>query len=172
MAAITVADIAAEGGDLDGIAACIPHRHQHHSKLRAYCVGFREDPHHLVGRSIGGDVVVGGLAPQQQIAHTSADEVGLVAVLAQGANNLFGEFFSLKHFSCAERRSPAATGQPRAAVPTWFVMRSGAGIPLRPQRFAFRLTQSEPRFRHVADTFERSLHFRLLAFEFFRIRIG
>ena len=102
MAAVAVADVAAEGGDFDRVAAVISHRHQHDSKLRAHRVGFGKDPHHLVGRGVGGDVVIGGLAAEQQVAHASADEVGLVAVLAQSANNLFGEFSGLKHFACSE----------------------------------------------------------------------
>ena len=78
--------------------AVISHRHQHHSKLRAHRVGFGKDPHDLVGRGVGGDVVIGGLAAEQQIAHASANEVCLVAVLAQSANNLLGELFGLRHF--------------------------------------------------------------------------
>ena len=102
MAAVAVADIAAEGRDFDRIAARISHRHQHHSKLRAHRVGFGKDPHHLVRRRVGGDVVIGGLAAEQQVPNASADEVCLVAVLAQSASNLFGELSDLKHFACSE----------------------------------------------------------------------
>ena len=65
MAAITVADIATEGGNFDGVAARVSHRHQHHAKLCAHRVGFREDPHDLVRRGVGGDVVIGRFTPEQ-----------------------------------------------------------------------------------------------------------
>ena len=97
MAAVAVADVAAKGGDFDdgGVWAIscrdvarkrLPQAHlsqlwhQHHSELRAHCIGLRKDPHDFIRRGIGSDVVVGGLATQQQIAHASADEIGLVAV--------------------------------------------------------------------------------------------
>ena len=38
-------------------------------------------------RRVGGDVVVFRLAPQQKIAHASADQIGLKAALAQGLHD-------------------------------------------------------------------------------------
>src|SRR6266478_2236151 len=58
MAAITVAEVAAECGDLDAVAARVSHRHQHYTKLCAHRVGFRKDAHDLVGSGVAGDVVV------------------------------------------------------------------------------------------------------------------
>src|SRR4029077_15074545 len=58
MAAITEADVAAECGDLDAVAARVSHRHQHYTKLCAHRVGFRKDAHDLVGSGVAGDVVV------------------------------------------------------------------------------------------------------------------
>ena len=67
------------------------HRHEHYAKLRTYGIGFGEDRHHLLRCGLGGDVIVLRLAAQQQIAHTSADQVGLKAVLAQSLNDHRGE---------------------------------------------------------------------------------
>ena len=120
MAAVAVADVAAEGRDLDRVARVVSHRNQHDSKLRAHRVGFGKDPHDLVGRGVGGDVVIGGLAAEQQIANASADEVSLVAGSRRvriicSANSLVSDILL-----CISRsQSPCGRpGQPRAAVPT------------------------------------------------------
>src|SRR6185503_1562468 len=62
-------------------------RHQYDAKLRADGICFREDPHHLLGRGVGRNVPVGWLAPEEQVAHATAYEVGLMAVVAQGTHN-------------------------------------------------------------------------------------
>jgi hypothetical protein len=43
--------------------------------------------HNLIWRSVGGHVVIRRFALEQQIAHASANEIGLMAVLAQNADN-------------------------------------------------------------------------------------
>ena len=87
MAAVEIGSVGAEGGDLDvALIARISQRfqrHQHHSELRADGVGLGKDAHDLVGRGRGGNVVIGGLAAQQQIAHASAHPQSLVAVAAE-----------------------------------------------------------------------------------------
>ena len=45
---------------------------------------------HAFGTRVGGHVVVGRLAPQHEVAHAAADEVGLVAGGAQRAADLCG----------------------------------------------------------------------------------
>ena len=68
--------VAAEGGDLD-LRELVAH--QHDAEVRAHAAGPREQVHDAVGAGVGGDVVVLRLAPEQQVAHTSADQPGLVA---------------------------------------------------------------------------------------------
>lgn len=67
--------------------------HEYNPKLCAYSVRFREDAHHLFRRGIGSDVVIGGLTSEQQVAHTSPDQIGLVAPVAQSADDRDGELF-------------------------------------------------------------------------------
>src|SRR5206468_11981716 len=59
---------------------------EHHSELRANCVGFRENLHDLLGRGIAGHVVIGGIAAEKKIAHASADEISLMAFVAERAD--------------------------------------------------------------------------------------
>src|SRR6185437_8019754 len=68
-------------------------RHEHYAKLGAYRVGLREDAHDFLGGGVGCDVVIGGLAAKQEIAHASADEIGLVSMFAEGADDRDGEVF-------------------------------------------------------------------------------
>ena len=117
MATIGIADVAAKSGDLDALicALCPKSRvprlrrifaarsfvcarnnrfvfwlrngHQHHPELRPDRISLREHAHDLIRRGIGRDVVIGGFASKQQIAHATADEIGLMAALAQSAND-------------------------------------------------------------------------------------
>ncbi len=104
MASVRVGEIAAEGCDfhrtaLRGCAFHQNHRglrghrgnswfwNQDHTELGAHFVGFRENLHHLRGRGIGGDIVIGRFAAEQEIAHASSSQVGLKATLAQGLND-------------------------------------------------------------------------------------
>jgi hypothetical protein len=45
----------------------------------------------LFGRGIGGYIVIRGLAAEEQIAHTSANEQSLMAALSQTVTNRVGE---------------------------------------------------------------------------------
>jgi hypothetical protein len=65
-------------------------RHQHDPKLGTHGIGFGEDTHHLVGSGVSGHVIVCGFPTQEQIAHTSADQVCLMAALAKGAHDFDG----------------------------------------------------------------------------------
>ena len=67
-------------------------RNQHHSKLRAHGISFREDAHDFGWSRVGGDVIIRGFTPEQQVAYTSAHEVGFVPALSQGANDVNGGF--------------------------------------------------------------------------------
>jgi hypothetical protein len=52
---------------------------QHDAKVRSDGKGPRKEVENDVGRGAGGDVVVGGLAAEEQIADTAAGEISLVA---------------------------------------------------------------------------------------------
>ena len=67
---------------------------QHHAKMRTHRKGSREEREHLLGPRAGGDIEVLRLAAQQQVAHTSADEIGLMPGGAQFADNLRRRCFS------------------------------------------------------------------------------
>ncbi len=117
MAAVAVADVTAEGGDLNCVVRLVSERDQHDSELRAHRVGFGKDLHDLVGRGVGGNVVIGGFDTEQKVADAAAYEVSLMAIFAQSTNNLLGESSGLRH-SAYTKVALRATGQPSAAVPT------------------------------------------------------
>jgi N6-L-threonylcarbamoyladenine synthase len=56
--------------------------------MRAYGKGLLEHGKHLIRRGAGGDVEVLGFATQQQVAHTTANEIGLVTGGAEPGNDL------------------------------------------------------------------------------------
>ena len=56
----------------------------------AHGPGAREQAHDLLRRGIGGDVIIGRLAAQQQITHAAAYEICLISGGAQCANYLNG----------------------------------------------------------------------------------
>ena len=62
-------------------------RNEHDAKLRAHRIGFRKNPHDLVWGGVSGNVVVGRFAAEEQVAHASANEIGLIAALAQCRDN-------------------------------------------------------------------------------------
>src|SRR6201993_3665977 len=72
-------------------------RHQHDAELGSRGIRFRENPHDLLGRGVSGDVIVSGLATEQQIAHAAAAEVSLVAAVSQGGDNRDSELFAAQH---------------------------------------------------------------------------
>src|SRR5438046_1724896 len=53
-------------------------RNEQDSELRSHGVSLRENAHDVIGSRVRGDVVVRWLTLQQQVAHTSADEIGLM----------------------------------------------------------------------------------------------
>jgi hypothetical protein len=56
-----------------------------------------KDLHYLARSCVGCYVVVGGLAAEKEVADTSSGEVGLVAALAQGADDFGGVLFGVRH---------------------------------------------------------------------------
>ena len=72
-------------------------RHEHDSELLADGISLREGLHDLPWSRIGGNVIVGRLAAEKKIADASSSEVGLVATLAQCANDFDGVLFRARH---------------------------------------------------------------------------
>src|SRR5271156_2189922 len=109
MTAVAVSDVAAKCGNLDHIAlggdvtsyvstgfcgnVFLRRRHEHYAELHADGVGFWKDAHDLIGGRVGRDVVIGGLAAEQQIAYTPSDEIRFVTALPQGADDRDGKVF-------------------------------------------------------------------------------
>src|ERR1700693_6023975 len=84
MTAIGITNVGAERGYLDLLGAV---RDDHDAELRAYSQTLRKQSLHTIRRCVGCHVIVGGLTAKQNVAHTSAHEIGLVACSAQGAAN-------------------------------------------------------------------------------------
>jgi hypothetical protein len=100
MAAIRVADVGPKGCNLNGVtlsggALFFRNREEHNSELRADGVCFRENPHDFFRASIGGDVVIGRFAAEEQIAYAPAYEIRLMAMIPEGTNDRNGEFAHL-----------------------------------------------------------------------------
>ena len=113
MAAVGIGQVGAEGRDFGHEAGIFRlRRNQDHSEVRAHGKGPRKQVEHHVGRRAGGHVVVGRLAPQQQIAHASAGEIRLVprarsvSTIRKAASN----------WPCAAHRR-CFYSSPRARVP-------------------------------------------------------
>jgi hypothetical protein len=92
MTAVRVADVGSKSCDLNGVALTrdallFKDRDEHNSELCANGVCFGENPHDLFRDSIGGDVVVGWLTAEEQIAYAAAYKKGLMAMVTQGSNN-------------------------------------------------------------------------------------
>jgi hypothetical protein len=90
MTAVQVIVIAAESGDLDLIEDVT---HQNHAEMGSYAAGTGEEIHDAVGARIGSDIEILRLHPEQQVAHATADQPGLMAGAAQFGDDLAGERF-------------------------------------------------------------------------------
>ena len=92
MAAVRIGAVTAIGGNLNGVVvarsifAVVEHGDEDDAELRSNGVGPGEDAHDFIRTGGGGNVIVRGFAPEQQITHTAADEMGRVAVVAQNAD--------------------------------------------------------------------------------------
>jgi len=88
MAAVRVGSVGAEGGYFcEGGLAFDFSRNQDHAEVGSYGEGAREEIEDNVRRGGGGYVVVFGFAAKQEVAHASTGEVGLVAFLAELAQD-------------------------------------------------------------------------------------
>src|ERR1700677_4184586 len=87
---VGVGHITAKGSDFgDDLLAPRPlTADQDNTEMRAYGKGLLEHGEHLIRRRAGGDVEILGFTAQQQVAHTTANEVGLVARGAEPGNDL------------------------------------------------------------------------------------
>ena len=89
MAAVRVADIGAEGGDFDfeGVLA-----DENDTELGADIEALWEELKNLLRSGVSGDVVIGGIAMEEDIADAASDEEGLMAVALKSIADGVGEF--------------------------------------------------------------------------------
>src|SRR6267142_5852330 len=67
---------------------------QNHTEFRAHSQAAREKFLHALGTRVGGYIVIRWIAVQQDVAHASAHQVGLMPTAAQRGANLVGQFTS------------------------------------------------------------------------------
>ena len=65
---------------------------EHDAELRANIEAVVEKLLNFDGSGVCGDIVIGGIAMEKDVAHTAADEEGLVATALKGVANRIGEF--------------------------------------------------------------------------------
>src|SRR5208282_5115434 len=124
MPAVRIADVRAKRCDFDLCVVSVARLacDDDYAKLRTHGQTAREKLLDAVRRGIGRDVVVGRLAPEQNVAHTSADEVSLVARASQCAAYVTGKLSSAHSAIMVEtgrcwkrgREKPNAWGRPPA----------------------------------------------------------
>ena len=108
MAAVGVANVRAESCDLDLHGAI---GDDDDSELRAHREAVGKKLLHAIGRGVGGDVVIDRLAPEQNIAHAAAGEIGLVAAIAQDAADVVGELAAVHAVHIEIMRENARRGK-------------------------------------------------------------
>ena len=103
MPAVGVAYIGAKGRDLDSgtgegarRSTGFRDRHEHDSELLAHCQCLGKDLHDLLRGRVRGHIVVGRLAPKEQVADATSVKVSLVSALAQRAHDFGGVLFSVR----------------------------------------------------------------------------
>ncbi len=99
-AAIAIAAVTAEGSDFGkNFRGPVCFRHQHDTEVSAHGEGAGKHPEHTVRGGAGGDIEVGGLAAQQEIAHASAGEICGVAGSAEMFDNARGRLLTCRNWS-------------------------------------------------------------------------
>src|SRR3984957_6831549 len=146
MPAVGVADVGPKRGDFNlersarcGIVGNLL-KDDNDPELRAPREAVREKLLDAVGRSVGCDVEIGGLAFEQDVAHTSADEIGLMARYAQRAANLFREFTSVHSDNYVQKAAALLRGDAKHQTRDVVMLARGAakGIPPRHDSFQHR----------------------------------
>src|SRR5580704_5148567 len=89
MPAIGVGNVGTKGGDFDFVDIA---GDEHNTEPGAHAQAFGEDAHDLIRSGVGGDIVIGGLATQQNIAHTTTYEQRLIAIALEYFANRIGKF--------------------------------------------------------------------------------
>ena len=84
MAAVLIAALGAEGGDLYLLSVG---QHHDHAELGADLKGAAETRGHLLRHGIGDDIVIFGWAVQQPVTHTPPGKQGGIALFVQAAND-------------------------------------------------------------------------------------
>ena len=83
--------VGAEGGDFDDLmlaAAAVDDVHD--AKAPADDEGAAEQRLHLFGRGVGGNVEVLGAQADQQVAHRTADDIGLITGILERVHHIHG----------------------------------------------------------------------------------
>src|SRR5438270_1577677 len=88
MAAVGVVYVGAEGGDLDKIF--VADLYQDHPKLSPHGISLQKILLDLIGSRRGGHVVIDRFFTEEQVAHTSAHQVGRMPLPAQRSHDLGG----------------------------------------------------------------------------------
>ena len=88
VAAVGVAEVVAEGGDLDFAVFALD---EDYAELSAYGEAVGEELEDAIGVGVRGDVKIGGFAVEEEIANAAAHEEGLVAVLLESDADGVGE---------------------------------------------------------------------------------
>ena len=102
----------AESRDLKLVAAL---QHDDDTELFADGNSVRKERLDLIGRGVGGHVVIMRLAPEQRIAHAAAGPEGFKSGVAQAADDLSG---GVTH-RCAERGTRPARERQTGSAPAW-----------------------------------------------------
>ena len=89
MAAIGIANVAAERSDFNLVAVA---GNKDYTELGTDTKGIGKQLHDLSGRGVGGYVVIGWIAIEQNVADTTADQQGLIAVLLKRCADRIGQF--------------------------------------------------------------------------------
>jgi len=88
MAAVGVADVGAEGGDLN-FERSLPYEDD--AELRADIETVGEKLQNFRRSGVGGNVEIGGAAMEKDVANTATDEEGLVSVALERGADRIGE---------------------------------------------------------------------------------
>lgn len=86
--AVGIAEVGAERGDFDFLRILVK---EDDAEVRSDIEAAREKPQDFGGSRAGGDVVVGGLAAEDKVAHAAADQESLMALALEGVTDRIGE---------------------------------------------------------------------------------
>ena len=110
VAAVGIANVFAKGSDLDLEAIA---GNENDAEMGADADAAGEEGHNAVGSSVGGDVVIRGIAMQEKIANAAAHEQGDVTVALESGADGIGEFAGQHGGSIMQWREAEENGKDR-----------------------------------------------------------